>query len=141
MSKFINPDYKGLYKIYKKLPTILSIVIAILMFVWSIVDVSVFQDVETSGSYWLDDYTKTTYYGVMHIKSAFAAVMLWWVIGIFIVAINHFFCSLAMSPIVVKTDAVLEIESKLISNSNNEKEDVKPVIDAENKNDNQSILE
>lgn len=136
MSKFINQDYKALYKTYKKMPAIVSIVIAVLMFVWSIVDVSVFQ--YATGRY----YAYTTYYGVMRIKSAFAALVIWWAIGTFVVILIHFFCSLAISPIVVRTDAVLEIKSKLIGDPDNEKEDIKTVIDTENKeDDDQSIQE
>lgn len=135
MSKFINQDYKDLYKTYKKMPVIASVIVAVLMFVWSIVDVSAFQ--YTTGRY----YAYETYYGVMRIKSAFAVLVIWWAIGAFIAIFTNLLCSLAISPIVVQTDALLEIKSKLIGEPDDEKEDAKTVIDTENKDDDQSIKE
>ena len=63
----MEKDYQKHYETYRKLPKILGIVIAILYFIWSIVDVSVFQ----SSRRW------TTYYGIMYIPNAFLAMLIW----------------------------------------------------------------
>ena len=100
--KVINPDYQKLYGIYKKLPGILAIIIMSLVFIWSIVDVSVF----------VESYYRKTYYGVMYLESAFLAMFIWWVIGAVVAASTWFFSALSVSATVARTDAVIELNNK-----------------------------
>lgn len=98
-----NPDYNKFYKIYKKLPNILAIIIAVLVFIWSIVDVAVFS---REGYH-------DTYYGVMHLPSRFLALFIWWLIGVVLAFATYFFAALPVAATVVRTDAVLEINAKV----------------------------
>lgn len=102
-----NPDYNKFYKIYKKLPKILAVVVALLMWVWSIIDVTVFN--YYSGSY----YHTVTYYGVMRLGSRFLALIIWWLIGAVLAFATYFFSAMHVSAIVLRTDAVLEINAKV----------------------------
>ena len=106
MNFIINPDYKKFYSIYKKLPGIVSIILAVLVFAWSIVDVSVFS---YSGYY-------SSYYGVMQIESLFLALIIWWAIGAVLCAATWFFSALFVSATVARTDATIEINKKLAEN-------------------------
>lgn len=58
---------EGWFKFYVNLPKVLAIISAVLVFIWSIVDVAVFN--------------YRGYYGVMHLPSAFLAMFIWWSIG------------------------------------------------------------
>ena len=98
------PDYQNFYNYYRKLPTICSILLGILVFVWSIVDVSLFS------------YTSRYYgssYGIMGLDSVAIVLFIWWAIGAVLCVLTYFFMSLAISPTIVQTDAVLEINKKL----------------------------
>ncbi len=66
--KIIKENEKW-FKFYTKLPMILAIVSAALVFIWSIVDVSVFHSSSASP------------YGVMRLPSAFLSMFIWWNIG------------------------------------------------------------
>ena len=102
-----EPNYKIYYKIYKKLPKILAVVVALLMWVWSIIDVTCF--IYQSGSY----YTNVTYYGVMRFTSRFPALLVWWAIDAVLAFATYFFSAMHVSAIVLRTDAVLEINAKV----------------------------
>jgi len=95
----IDSGYKTFYNYYKKLPKYLAILLSTLIFIWSIVDVSVFQ----SGYY----------YGVMMLESAFVAMLIWWLIGAVLVILTWFFSKVCISATVVRTDAILEINEKM----------------------------
>lgn len=106
--KAFNPDYQKLYGIYKKLPSILAIVIMSLVFVWSIVDVSVFQ--------YKPRYSSGYRYGVMELESAFLAMLIWWAIGAVVSVSVWFFSALSVSATVVRTDAIIELNNKTPEN-------------------------
>ncbi len=93
-----DPDYTKFYRIFKKLPKILAIIIAALVFIWSIVDVSIFNGY---------------YYGVMQLKSCFLVLLIWWLIGAVLAFATYFFSAMHVSAIVLRTDAVLEINAKV----------------------------
>ena len=99
----LDPNYTALYRLYRKLPTILALTIAGLMFIWSIVDVSAF----TRHSYYY------TYYGVMGLKSLFLVLIIWWAIGAVLCAATYFFSALTISPTIARTDAILEMNEKM----------------------------
>ncbi len=67
---FFKIENEKWFKFYEKLPMFLLCVLATLCFIWSIIDVSVFQ---------YGYYSKS--YGVMRLDSAFVALLIWWVIG------------------------------------------------------------
>ncbi len=97
-----DPNYDKFYRIFKKLPKILAIITAALVFIWSIVDVAVF-------SY----YGYDTYYGVMRLESCFLVLLIWWLIGAVLAYATYFFAALPVAATVVRTDAVLEINAKV----------------------------
>lgn len=93
-----DPDYTKFYRIFKKLPKILAIIIAALVFIWSIVDVSIFNGY---------------YYGVMQLKSCFLVLLIWWLIGAVLAFATYFFSAMHVSAIVLRTDAMLELKEKV----------------------------
>lgn len=99
-----DPNYDKFYRIFKKIPKILAIVVAALVFIWSIVDVAVFS---YSGYYY------QPYYGVMHLPSWFLALFIWWIIGAVLALLTYFFSALPVSATVVRTDAMLELKEKV----------------------------
>ena len=101
--KILNPNYKKFYSLYRKLPGIASITLAVLVFVWSIVDLAVFSYNGRYGSY----------YGVMALDSAILALIIWWAIGAVLFFATWFFSSLVVSANIAKTDAILEINERL----------------------------
>lgn len=93
-----DPNYDKFYRIFKKLPKILAIIIAALVFIWSIVDVSIFNGY---------------YYGVMQLKSCFLVLLIWWLIGAVLAFATYFFSAMHVSAIVLRTDAMLELKEKV----------------------------
>lgn len=93
-----DPNYTKFYRIFKKLPKILAIIIAALVFIWSIVDVSIFNGY---------------YYGVMQLKSCFLVLLIWWLIGAVLAFATYFFSAMHVSAIVLRTDAMLELNAKV----------------------------
>lgn len=102
-----EPNYKIFYKIYKKLPKILAVVVALLMWIWSIIDVTCF--IYQSDSY----YSTVIYYGVMRFTSRFPALLIWWLIGAVLAFATYFFSAMHVSAIVLRTDAMLELKEKV----------------------------
>ena len=109
---FINPDYKKFYSIYRKLPAICSIIHAIIVYVWGIVDIAVF-------SYKSQD-SNAYHYGIMGLKSAFLVIVIWWIIGTISSIIIWFFSTLKVSPTIARTDATLEILKNINNDSSDE---------------------
>lgn len=101
MNNLLNINYKSLYEIYKKMPMILSITLASLVFIWSIVDVAVF-----SRSYY-------NYYGIMELPSPILPILIWWIIGAVLTCVIYFFSSLLISAVVVRTDAIVEMSKNI----------------------------
>ena len=97
------PDYQKLYNSYRKLPSICSLILGILVFAWSIVDVSVFG--------YHSRYSD--YYGIMELRSAVLVLVIWWAIGAILCVLTYYLTSLSISPTIARTDAVLEINQRL----------------------------
>jgi hypothetical protein len=100
-SKIYNPDYEKSYKIFKKIPAILSTIDGAAMFVWGFIDAA-----NTSGRY-------GTYYGILRLPSPILVLLLWWSIGAVLFFLTNFFTKLAIAPTVVRTDAILDVKEKL----------------------------
>ena len=100
-SKIYNPDYEKSYKIFKKIPAILSTIEGTAMFIWGFIDAA-----NTSGYY-------STYYGVLRLPSPILVLLLWWSIGAVLFFLTNFFTKLAIAPTVVRTDAILDVKEKL----------------------------
>ena len=103
----LNPNYEKFYALYKKLPAIASITWAALVFMWSIIDVSVFS----SRSYYYGNS-----YGIMSLDYAFLVLIIWWAIGAVLSLLTWFFSSLIVSATVTRTDAIVEIKNNLNKN-------------------------
>jgi hypothetical protein len=98
-------DYKKTYNnVFRKLPKILAITIAVLVFIWSIVDVSVFSSVSRYYG---------SHYGVLGLGSWPLALIIWWAIGAVVSFATWFFTAVGISATVVRTDAIVEINEKL----------------------------
>lgn len=102
----LKPNYKKFYNILKKLPGIIAMAIVVASFIWSIVDVCVFS----FESYY---FTYDSFYGIMQLSSPVLSILIWWVIGIVSATISWLICTLAITPTVVKLDAILKIEQKV----------------------------
>jgi len=105
----MNPNYNKFYKRYKKLPGILTIVIAVLVLAWSIVDVIVFS--------YSPSYRYGPQYGIMDLDSAGLVLVIWWAIGAVLSYATWFFSALTVSATVARTDATIEISNKLTKNN------------------------
>lgn len=108
LNKILNPNYKKAYIIYKKLPAIVTIVLAALFFIWSIVDVIVFSDIQFVEKY--------SVYGVMELSSPILVFIIWWAIAAVVCCLTWFFSTLTVSANVVKIDSVIEIKKSLKNN-------------------------
>ena len=86
-------NYMKYYGIYKKLPLINFISTVVIALVWGIVDA--FEYITDIG------------------ELEVGAVFIWTLIGAVVGAIVMFFTAVVMSATIVRTDATIEIESKL----------------------------
>lgn len=114
-------EYQPIFDIYQKLPEILTIIHFILCFIWSILDVSIYQDSITksvNSSYYGHDYVRITYYGVMHIKNSwFLAMLIWWAIGFITGLIQCFLLKLITSYPILHIAYLRKISENQNSNS------------------------
>lgn len=99
----VYPSYRKFFKFYKKLPFVTSLIIAIAVVIWSIIDVAVFSHTE---------YYEPCY-GIMRFNNPLWVLLVWWGIGAVASILNWLFSALIISPTVVRTNAVLEIEEHL----------------------------
>ena len=86
-------DYKMMYEIYKKLPLINFIATCVFSLVWGIIDVCSYIT------------------GIADLE--FAGVIVWLLIGITLGGIVMFFTCVGISPVILRTDATLEINKKI----------------------------
>jgi len=93
------------FKVYHKLPLISAIVVMALVFIWSIVDVSVFH----SGY-------SPVYYGVMRIPNAFLPMLIWWTIGAFTAAVTYFIVKFATCYMILHIEYLKKIEQNTRKN-------------------------
>ena len=95
MEKFFDEIYSKAYKKYRFMPVIVASIVEFLFFVWGIIDaitgITDFNDI-------IDD-------------AEIVAVFLWLIIGAIVALICFAISVIAISPTVVRTDAVLEIAS------------------------------
>lgn len=108
LNKLLNPNYKKAYSIYKKMPGIVTIILAAFFFIWSIVDVIVFSDIKFVKEY--------SVYGVMGVSSPILVFIIWWAIAAVVCSLTWFFSTLTVSANVVKIDSVIEIKESLKNN-------------------------
>ena len=86
-------NYKKMYEFYKKLPLINFIATCVLSLAWGIIDAFV----------WIT--------GIGELE--FGAVVIWLLIGAALGGIVMFFTSVGISPVILRTDAALEINNKI----------------------------
>ena len=98
-----NPDFNKYYNLTKKMPLIMSIVVLALVFIWSIVDVSVFSH----------DWWDGCEYGIMRLESLALVLIIWWAIGVVLAIGTWFFTTLALAPKVEQIETLKSIKSKL----------------------------
>ena len=90
---FTNPDYSAFYKVYKLLPMIYAALVLLAGLVFGIVDACM----------------EITEIGDLEA----AAVPIWLIIGAVASAIVLWLSSIIVSPTIVRTDAIIEINKKL----------------------------
>ena len=103
---FMNPNYKKFYKIYRKLPAIITIALAAVILIFSLVFFFI----------GLDDWNWKAI-------EAFGFLIGTWVVGGIACGLTWFFYSLIYSISVVLVDSVMEIEGKLSSENQKEGEE------------------
>ena len=103
MEKFFDEVYSKAYKKYRFMPVIVASIVEFLFFVWGIIDaitgITDFNDI-------IDD-------------TEIVAVFLWLIIGAIVALICFAISVIAISPTVVRTDAVLEIAAATKNGNNN----------------------
>ena len=87
-----------------KLPKIVTLIIGVFIFVWSIIDPAVFSTVE--GSIYGEDLST---YGIMGAGSFFGAMAIWWLIGGALCGIVYFVMKISMSYKLLKLYYLQEI--------------------------------
>ena len=99
------------FQLYARLPKILTIVLAALYFIWSIVDPAVFQTEVEVG--WRN---YETVYGVMQLSSFGLAMIIWWLIGAANCFITYFCTKLLLAYPVLHIYYLKDIRNKLTKN-------------------------
>ena len=111
---FMNPNYLKSYNLYKKMPAFLTIAVAILSFVWSIINVTLLKvEVDYYYDRWEEVGVYTYEYGILGLESAFPTLLIWWAIGAVLCAATWFFACLSVSPVIARTDAVISLNRKV----------------------------
>jgi hypothetical protein len=113
-----DQDFKKFYRIFKVLPVISSIIVALSVFFVSFIDATRF--IPNWG------------YGIFGFDSALPVVIVWWLIGFASTILTWFFLTLLISPIVVSTDALVSIDKKTTTISTVDSSVVKEVVTATN---------
>ena len=93
-------DYKKAYNIYKMLPLINACVIILLATIWGFVD-------------WFVYITELAY------ELEAGAFLIWFLIGCAVAGITYIASVISISPIVVRTDALIAIQNATTGNVNN----------------------
>ncbi len=96
--QIINENQKW-FKIYRIAPEIISITLMVLSFIWSIVDVATFQ-------------FYNGYYGIMSIRSAFGALLIWWIIGAVLSISAYFVSKIKISAKILEIQYLNKISEK-----------------------------
>ena len=85
------------FNIYVYLPTIIAIVTAGLFFLWGIIDPAINTGY---GRYW---------YGLFKTDTFLGSVVLWWIIGAVVTALNYFIYKIILAPTVLNIYYLAEI--------------------------------
>jgi hypothetical protein len=103
----IIKDHEKWFDFFVKLPKILTIVTAVLMFVWSIVDPSVF--------YYDGGWGESSSYGVMQCQTFFGAMIIWWIIGAIDCALTYAITKLCVSYSVLHIYYLKDIRREIMN--------------------------
>ena len=111
MKFLINPNYNKAYNLfYKKMPIIAAITTMAIAFIWSIIDTSVNR--VTIGY-----YSKSIYYGIMRLDTAFLCLLTWWIIGAVLAIAAWFFTTISISATIVRTDIAIQMSENADKNN------------------------
>ena len=89
-----NLNYENAYRIYKQLPIISFICIMVAALAWTVIDLLAFSKYQ---------------YSILYLPSPILPILIWLSAGLLLATITFFFTAVAISPTVVRTDAVLKI--------------------------------
>ena len=108
--RYVIEENQTWFRIFIKLPLIMATALAIIFFIWGIVDPSAIQIKvpEFNGS----EIVETTRYGIMQTQTSVGATMLWWLIGAVASAINYFVLKIFLSPIILNVCYLKMIKEK-----------------------------
>ena len=84
------------FNVYAYLPTIIAIIIAILFFLWGIIDPAI-------------NRLPHRWYGLFRTDTFLGAVVLWWIIGAVVTALNYFIYKIILAPTVLNIYYLAEI--------------------------------
>lgn len=87
--------YQSAYQIYKLLPFISCICSMVAALAWMVIDLLAFSGYQR--------------YGILRLESPILPILIWMVVGIVLAVLTFFYTAVAISPTVVRTDAVLKI--------------------------------
>ena len=102
-TKQIIEENEKYFSFYTKFPKILTIVLAVIFFIWRIVDPSV-----SGGSYYDDDYGM-----LIETGSFFGTMIIWWLIGAVVCAITYVVSKLTLSYKVLHIYYLKDIKESL----------------------------
>ncbi len=87
------------FRFFVKFPLIMATALAIIFFIWGIVDPSAIQIKvpEFNGA----EIVETTKYGIMQTQTSVGATIIWWLIGAVVTAINYFTLKIILSPMIL----------------------------------------
>ena len=100
--KEIIAENEKYFSFFTKLPKILTIALAVIFFIWSIVDPAVFQSSYLSSNY-----------GIMQLNTFFGAMIIWWLIGAVVCVATYFLSKLAVSYKILHIYYLQEIKEKI----------------------------
>lgn len=99
--KIISSNEK-FFKFYVYLPRISTIITAILVLIWSIVDPLTFR-------------TYNGYYGIMRLHSVVGCMIVWWAIGFFVCLFHYLFIKILLAPKILEIYYLKSISEELKS--------------------------
>lgn len=102
-------DNEKWFKFYVKFPTIISVLTAVIFFLWGIIDPATiqFETVKYVGA----EIVKDKLYGLMAMNTFFGAMIVWWIIGAIVCAINFFLYKIILAPIILNIFYLKNINS------------------------------
>ena len=99
------------FKLYVKLPLIVTIIIGLAFFAWGIIDITNYQEIVFKR--YGDTFVKETIYGCFKISTRIGAALIWWIIGSVVSVISFFGLKAIVSPKILSVLYLRKIKKDL----------------------------